>query len=257
MSDVHAAAQLGYCCAADVYQRGRPDYPDALRGWLRAALALGDGTTAVDLGAGTGKFTRLLRDTGTRVVAVEPVAGMLAQLRQNLPEVMALAGTAQKLPLAPGTAEAVTCAQAFHWFAGSAALEEIHRVLKPSGKLGLVWNVRDESVGWVAAVSELMRPYEAGVPRFHSGQWRRAFNGTAFSDLHETIFAYEHVGSAQAVIIDRVLSVSFISALPDAQKQQITAQLWALIDAHPELKGRERVAFPYQTRAYVCTRSPG
>ena len=256
MSDVHAAAQRGYCCAADVYQRGRPDYPDAVRGWLSDTLALVAGSTAVDLAAGTGKFTRLLRDTGARVVAVEPVAGMLAQLRESLPDVLALAGTAQNLPLRRGAAEAVTCAQAFHWFAGIHALEEIHRVLKPSGKLALVWNVRDESVDWVAAISELMRPYEAGIPRFQSGQWRRAFSGSLFSDLHETRFAYEHVGSAQAVIIDRVLSVSFIAALPDAQKQQVAGQLRALIGAHPELKGRERVAFPYQTRAYVCTRAP-
>jgi len=257
MSDVHSAAQRGFCCAPQTYERGRPDYPQPLRGWLSAALALRAGSTAVDLGAGTGKFTRLLCQTGAIVVAVEPLAGMLAQLHAGLPEVCALAGTAQNLPLKGGVAEAVTCAQAFHWFADSAALAEIHRVLKPGGKLGLVWNVRDESVSWVAAISELMRPYEAGVPRVHSGQWRHAFSAGLFSDLQETCFGYEHVGSSQSVIIERVLSVSFIAALPQGQQDELAGQLRALIAAHPALRGRERVGFPYQTRAYCCTRLPG
>jgi SAM-dependent methyltransferase len=253
VSDVHAAAQRGFGDAAGSYERGRPDYPQALRDWLGAALGLRSGSTVAELGAGTGKFTRMLAGTGAAVIAVEPVAAMLAQLRAGLPHVTALAATAQKLPLRAGVLDAVACAQAFHWFAGSAALEEIHRVLKPAGKLGLIWNVRDESVDWVAAISALMRPYEAGVPRFHSGQWRQAFGGGLFSDLTETCFELRHVGSAQAVIIERVLSVSFIAALPQSERERVAAQLRALIATHPALKGRDQVAFPYQTRAYCCT----
>ncbi|HEY5019426.1 MAG TPA: class I SAM-dependent methyltransferase [Steroidobacteraceae bacterium] len=172
----------------------------------------------------------------------------------GLPGVMALAATAQKLPFKRAVADVVTCAQAFHWFAGAAALEEIHRVLKPAGKLGLVWNVRDESVSWVAAISELMRPYESGVPRFYTDRWRQAFSGDLFGDLQETCFAYEHLGTPQAVVIDRVLSVSFIAVLPQEQKRQVADQLRTLIATDPALKGRDRIAFPYQTRAFCCTR---
>lgn len=255
MTDVHLAAQQGFAQAAQAYERGRPEYPQALRDWLSTALALRAGSTALDLGAGTGKFTRVLQHTGARVVAVEPVTGMLRQLSAVLPGVAALAATAQKLPFRPAVAEAVTCAQAFHWFAGAAAVAEIHRVLKPDGRLGLVWNVRDESVSWVAAVSELMRPYESGVPRFHTGQWREAFSGGLFGELQETRFAHQHIGTPQAVIIDRVLSVSFIAALPDEHRAKVADQLRALIAGTPELRGSDRIGFPYQTRAFCCTRS--
>jgi ubiquinone/menaquinone biosynthesis C-methylase UbiE len=253
MSDVHCAAQHGFAQAAQAYERGRPEYPEAVRDWLLTAMGLGAGCTALDLGAGTGKFTRVLCQTGASVIAVEPVTAMLRQLSAALPGVSALAATAQKLPFKPAVAEAVTCAQAFHWFAGAAALAEIHRVLKPGGRLGLVWNVRDESVGWVAALSELMRPHEGGVPRFYSGQWREAFSGGLFGQLREVRFSYQHVGTPQAVIIDRVLSVSFIAALPDEQRARVADQLRALIAATSELSGRDRIAFPYQTRAFCCT----
>jgi ubiquinone/menaquinone biosynthesis C-methylase UbiE len=254
MPDVHCAAQRGFAQAAQVYERGRPEYPAAIRDWLLNALALRAGTTVLDLGAGTGKFTRVLHQTGASVIAVEPVTGMLRQLSAGLPEVSALAATAQKLPFKPAVAEAVTCAQAFHWFADAAALAEIHRVLKPGGRLGLVWNVRDESVPWVAALSELMRPYESGVPRFYTGRWRETFSAGLFGQLQETRFPYQHVGTPQTVIIDRVLSISFIAALPDEHRARIADQLRALIAATPELRGRDRIAFPYQTHAFCCAR---
>ncbi len=146
------------------------------------------------------------------------------------------------------------CAQAFHWFSTQAALAEIHRVLKPDGRLGLVWNVRDESVDWVAAITDIITPYEGDTPRFHSGRWREAFTGEYFSDPELSCFAYSHVGSPQEVIMDRFLSVSFIAALPDAEKTRVTEQLRSLLATHPALKGRDTVAFPYQTQAYLCRR---
>jgi ubiquinone/menaquinone biosynthesis C-methylase UbiE len=137
----------------------------------------------MDLGAGTGKFTPLLVATGASVVAVEPVDAMRAQLLSNLPTVTALAASAQALPLADASVDAVLCAQAFHWFATPAALREIGRVLKVGGKLGLVWNVRDESVDWVAAITRIIAPYEGDTPRFHTGEWRRLFPSERFSQL--------------------------------------------------------------------------
>ncbi|HEY6452850.1 MAG TPA: class I SAM-dependent methyltransferase [Steroidobacteraceae bacterium] len=254
---MHPAAGRGFNLAAGAYERGRPDYPEALQSWLSHTLGLQPGATALDLGAGTGKFTRVLRRTGARVIAVEPVAAMLAQLSRALPEALALAATAQRLPFSSGVAEAVTCAQAFHWFADAEALAEIHRVLKPRGRLGLVWNVRDETVPWVAAITELMRPYERGTPRFHSGAWRLVFRGQPFGDLAQSSFAYQHVGPPQTVIVDRVLSVSFIAALPPERQQALSAQLRELITTHPDLRGRDRIAFPYRTQAFCCSRMPG
>nr|WP_315413212.1 class I SAM-dependent methyltransferase [uncultured Pseudomonas sp.] len=254
MTGVHASAQQGFSTQAVTYAQGRPDYPRQLTGWLTEALGVDAQSTVIDLGAGTGKFTRLLSTLAPTLIAVEPVRAMGAQLSKLLPDVRLVDGTADSIPLAAASADAVVCAQAFHWFSTQAALQEIHRVLKPEGRLGLVWNVRDESVAWVAAITAIITPYEGDTPRFHTGRWREAFTGELFSAPELSCFPYSHVGSPQEVIMDRFLSVSFIAALPDAEKAKVTAQLQDLIDTHPDLRGRDTVAFPYQTQAYVCRR---
>ncbi|MBC3963035.1 class I SAM-dependent methyltransferase [Pseudomonas simiae] len=254
MTGVHTSAQQGFSTQAVTYAQGRPDYPRQLTGWLADTLRINAQSSVIDLGAGTGKFTRLLSTLAPTLTAVEPVAAMGAQLTKLLPDVRLVNGTAESIPLPSASTDAVVCAQAFHWFSTEAALAEIHRVLKPDGRLGLVWNVRDESVDWVAAITEIITPYEGDTPRFHTGRWREAFTGEYFSDPEVTCFPYSHAGSPQEVIMDRFLSVSFIAALPDAPKAVVTAQLQALIDTHPALKGRDTVAFPYQTQAYVCHR---
>jgi SAM-dependent methyltransferase len=255
MSQVHHSAAQGFAAAADTYTRGRPSYPAELMPWLAQQLGLGAGATCVDLGAGTGKFTRLLARTGAAVLPVEPVAEMREQLAAALPGIAALAGTAQAIPLPDAAADAVVCAQAFHWFGTPEAVREIHRVLRPGGRLGLVWNVRDESVDWVAALTGIMAPYEGDTPRFRTGRWREAFGEGLFTGLEETCFPYQHVGSPREVIIDRVLSVSFIAALPNAERARVEAQMLDLIASHPVLRERESVAFPYVTHAYRCVRT--
>jgi len=258
MTQVHTSAQQGFTREAQAYVRGRPDYPAELLGWLRGELGLGAGRQAVDLGAGTGKFTKLLLQTGAAVTAVEPVDAMRAQLAAALPAVRGLAGTAQAMPLDDASADAVLCAQAFHWFARREALAEIHRVLRPGGQLGLVWNVRDESVDWVARLTAIVTPYEGDTPRFHKGDWRRPFDDTEgtplFTELRLSRFAYQHVGTPQEVIIDRFLSVSFIAALPPAEHAAVARELHTLVATHPALRGRETIAFPYETQAYRATR---
>jgi SAM-dependent methyltransferase len=254
MTGVHTSAQQGFSTQARTYAQGRPGYPRQLTGWLTDALGIDARSTVIDLGAGTGKFTRLLSSLAPTLIAVEPVAEMGAELAKLLPGVRLVNGTAESIPLASASADAVVCAQAFHWFSSEAALAQIHRVLKPDGRLGLVWNVRDESVDWIAAITAIITPYEGDTPRFHSGRWREAFTGEYFSAPELTCFAYHHVGSPKEVIMDRILSVSFIAALPAAEKATVTAQLQHLIDTHPALKGRDTVAFAYQTQAYACRR---
>jgi SAM-dependent methyltransferase len=245
MTPMHPAAREGFSHGAAVYAGGRPDYPSALLSWLRNALRLSGNSVVADLGAGTGKFTRLLMQTGAQIVAVEPVDSMRAQLIQGFPEIRATAGTAEATMLNSGSVNAVTCAQAFHWFATREALEEIHRVLAPQGMLGLVWNVRDESCDWVAALTALIAPYEADTPRFHTGRWRCAFTGDFFSPPELTLVPHQHVGTPQQVIIDRTF---------DAEKAVVTRKLQSLIDTHPQLKGRSEITFPYRTHAYQCAR---
>ena len=165
MTGVHTSAQQGFSSQAVTYAQGRPNYPRQLTGWLSDTLQINAHSTVIDLGAGTGKFTRLLNTLAPTLIAVEPVDAMAAQLHKLLPDVRLVNGTAESIPLPSATADAVVCAQAFHWFSTEAALAEIHRVLKPDGRLGLVWNVRDESVDWVAAITAIITPYEGDTPR--------------------------------------------------------------------------------------------
>lgn len=250
MESVHSSARQGFGQEAGAYAHGRPDYPDELLGWMSERLGLAAGSKAVDLGAGTGKFTRLLLRSGAEVTAIEPVAAMRDRLAEELPGVRVLEGTAQGMPLADASQDAVLCAQAFHWFANAAALREIHRVLRLGGSLGLVWNVRDESVDWVAELTHIVAPYEGSTPRFHTGEWRRAFAGAPFGPLQLREFSHRHVGPAEQVIIARTLSISFIAALPAEQKARVEQRLHDLIDNHPALRGQAQVAFPYRTEAY-------
>jgi SAM-dependent methyltransferase len=249
---MHEAAAKGFAKEAQAYARGRPEYPLAVDQWLRDSLKLDETCTVVDLGAGTGKFTRRLLATGANIIAVEPVQEMLAQLTRILPTVAARSGTAESIPVNNGALDAVVCAQAFHWFATKAALAEICRVLKPGGHLGLIWNVRNESVDWCAAMTAIMAPYEGDAPRFRSGDWRKVFPAEGFGPLREERFHNGHTGHPEQVIVDRVLSTSFIAALPRPQQHIVAARLRDLIATTPSLNRREEITVPYQTVVFSC-----
>lgn len=237
-----------------MYARGRPEYPPALTSWLTGSLSLAPGRSVADVGAGTGKFTRLLLAIGADVVAVEPVNAMRAQLQQSLPAVRALAGTTQSIPLLDGSLDAVVCAQAFHWFANRATLDEFHRVLKPGGKLGLVWNVRDESEDWMAQLTAIVEPYMGDAPRFRTGAWHQPFPHPGFTDLLEHRFEHQHIGAPEQVIVERFMSVSFIAALPPSESAAVRHRIETLIATHPALRGHATVSYPYETLALHCTR---
>lgn len=254
MAEIHQAATTGYTRGTSAYLRGRPTYPEAVKTWLREALLLGQGKTVLDVGAGTGKFIPLLQTTRATIHALEPVEAMRTEIEAKFPQVKAISGSAQNIPLPDASLDAIICAQAFHWFATPATLAEFSRVLKPGGTLGLIWNVRDETKDWVASLTDIMTPYEKDVPRYHTGHWRQMFPTPGFSALHETQFPHQHTGAPEDVIIARVLSVSFIASLPDEERAKITQKVRALIATTPELAGETTVSFPYATAAFCCTK---
>jgi len=252
VTEVHPIAAEGYGQAAQVYARGRPGFPPQALDWLTDDLQLKPGRFALELGAGTGKFTKLLAQTGAEVVAVEPVAAMLALLADDLPAVKTLRATAEDLPLGASCMDAVVCAQSFHWFATPASLSEIRRVLKPGGLLGLTWNVRDRSVAWVEELTRIMNRYEGDAPRYDDGEWRDVFPAPGFGPLREKSVPHAHTGNAERVIVDRVASVSFIAALPEATRQSVLNEVRALIAGTPELAGKSIVSMPYVTVMTSC-----
>lgn len=237
---------------AAAYARGRPDYPVALEEWLRRDLGLGEGKVAIDLGAGTGKFLPRLLAVDAAVIAVEPSVAMRSQLEALFPHVDAREGEAQAMPLADRSADAVICAQCFHWFPNEKALKEIRRVLKPTGRLGLVWNIRDATTPWVARIIEIMAPYDPGTPDYESQEWRKVFPADGFSELREHAFPNPQAGPPEKVIIDRVLSVGSIARLPRAERDRVIARVQDVINDTPELAGKPEITFPNTTFAYDC-----
>lgn len=251
---VHHAAAAGYKTSAETYVRGRPDYPPQVADWLTGTLGLNAHTAVIDLGAGTGKFTGRLVATGAQVIAVEPVAQMLEKLAAAYPDVLAVKGTATDLPLPDASVDVVVCAQAFHWFADTEALDEIARVLKPGGRLGLVWNLRDTRVSWVPKLDAIVNALEGDTPRYYTGAWRRVFPHPAFGPLQAQHFSHGHTGSPEDVIFNRVRSTSFIAALPEAERAKVDERIRAMIESEPELRGREVITVPYETAAFVAVK---
>src|SRR5450432_2107457 len=142
---VHEVAAAGFSDAAD-YEAARPSYPPEAVAWLIENLRIEPGKRVVDLAAGTGKLTRLLLPAGADLIAAEPVAGMRDTFRASVPGVPMMATTAEQLAFRDASLDAVTVAQAFHWFDHDRAIAALARVLKPGGRVGLVWNARDRSV---------------------------------------------------------------------------------------------------------------
>jgi SAM-dependent methyltransferase len=252
---IHPLARTGFGLAAAEYERSRPGYPAAAVEWLAARLGITDSSTVLDVGAGTGKLTRAVVPTGAKVLALEPVEAMRQHLAAALPDVEILdRGTAEEVPLPDGSVDAVVCAQAFHWFRGAEALAEFHRVLREGGGLGLLWNNRDESMGWVAELTRIIDPYESGVPRERYGLWRRAFDETTFfGPIERAEFRHEQSGDV-GWVLDRVGSMSFIASLPAETREDVFGQIRRLLETHPNTAGREEVTLPYRTEVFACRR---
>ncbi len=251
---VHDLVSSGFGTCAATYQTARPEYPPAIEQWLTNDLGISVKSMVLDLGAGTGKFSARLLAVGARVLAVDAVPEMLAQLAAKQPEVEVRRGSAEALPLESASVDAVVCAQAFHWFASGQVLAEIRRVLKPRGHLGLIWNVRDESVAWVAALTKILEPYEGEAPRYGTQAWRSLFPADGFSALRERHFVNHHSGLPEQVIVNRTLSISFIAALPRAEQQIVASKVRELIARTPELAGEAIGTFPYVTAAFSCSK---
>lgn len=143
--------------AAAVYETGRPDYPIQAVDWMLQPVVGGERRIRVaDVGAGTGKLTRALQELGAEVVAVDPDPKMLETLRANVHAVPTFVGSAERLPLPDAGVDAVVLGQAWHWVDPVRGAAEAARVLRPGGVLGLVWNVRDDTVPWVARLTQIM-----------------------------------------------------------------------------------------------------
>ncbi|TVT81815.1 class I SAM-dependent methyltransferase [Acinetobacter colistiniresistens] len=248
---LHPAAEKGFSLGAELYQQVRPSYPQEIAVWLQDRLQVGESSTVVDLGAGTGKFLPYLMQTQAKVIAVEPVTEMLQQLQQTYPTVECLQAFSNELPFANASIDAILCAQSFHWFANLETLTEIHRVLTASGHLGLIWNQRDSRVDWVKALADAIAPLEGDTPRYHSELWKQVFeNQTLFKLDGLQTFQQAHQGTVEQVVSKRLLSTSFIAAMPTVEQQQLKAKFEQIVFDFTGLTAQDQISFPYTTFAY-------
>jgi SAM-dependent methyltransferase len=248
VSRIHPAAADGFADNADDYERTRPGYPPAAIAHLREVLSLRAGVTVADVAAGTGKLTRLLMTTGASVIAVEPVAEMRAFLQRTSPGALVLDGTAEQLPLADASVDAITVAQAFHWFDGEAARREFRRVLRHDGLLAVVYNYRDISTPWLADVNRLVEGYRIRTPQQWDGAWRTAFEGVA---LEEASFDNPQVLTPDE-FVGRMRSMSYVGALPAEEQGRVLGEIARVVATHPDTAGRASLTVAQRTVVSVC-----
>jgi ubiquinone/menaquinone biosynthesis C-methylase UbiE len=223
---------------ADAYERGRPTYPAEAVTWMLGEHPL----TVLELGAGTGKLTRVMTGLGHDVHATDPDESMLAVLEQQVPAARAAVASAEDIPLPDRSVDAVVAAQAFHWFDLDAALPEIARVLRPEGRLCLAWNQRNEKIPWVRRLGALIGTQE---------QLRDPAQALIFSELFGFVEDREFShwqGIDRRTIQDLVLSRSNVAVLDADARAAKLAEVVAFYDEFG--RGMDGMQLPYVTRCF-------
>jgi SAM-dependent methyltransferase len=200
------------------------------------ALPLGEDAEVLDVGAGTGKLTRLLTQRYRRVIAVEPLDGMRAILKRVVPAAESHAGSAESIPLPDASVDGVFAGQAFHWFANDQAMTEFARVLRPGGILALIWNGPDDD-----RPSPLPERYRAYIEELHNAgltvfedapPWQDVIARGPFGEVHELAVPHDHLLD-RAGLLDNARSVSWIASLPDQEQDAILQRLDELLTDGP------------------------
>jgi ubiquinone/menaquinone biosynthesis C-methylase UbiE len=245
MNDEVRTRARSFGAVAEAYDKGHPGYPADAVSWL-----VGDQPrTVLELGAGTGKLTEELVRQGHDVHATDPDPEMLRMLRQRCPDVRTSIATAEAVPVPDRSVDVVVAAQAFHWFDPEQALPEIARVLRPGGRLALVWNESDERIPWVRRLGRILGGSE-GPPEESLAALVRS---PLFGFLHETTF-----GSWQTVdrvsIVDLVVSRSHVATMGDAERDATVADVLALYDDYG--RGMDGMRLPYVVRCFRASPVP-
>jgi len=239
----HEARARSFGPAAGIYERARPSYPtEAVQRLLPAGAR-----DVADVGAGTGKLTSVLVGLGLNVTAVEPSEGMRGQFAQVLPDVPILAGSGERIPLPDGSVDAVLFGQAWHWVEPRRAATEVARVLRPGGRLGLVWNVRDESVGWVAELTRLVSP-----PSVRDDD--DVIVGPPFGPGRRFDVKWSQPMTRDG-LVDLIASRSNIIRISPDEREALLGRVRELAETQPSLAGRPEFSLPYVTQCWAFDRS--
>jgi SAM-dependent methyltransferase len=232
------------------YEAGRPEYPFDAVAWMLERMSAAS-RRIVDVGAGTGKLTRVLvHAPGAEVVAVDPDAAMLVSLRQSVPGVPTFQGSAERMPLPDASVDAAVLGQAWHWVEPIAASEELGRVMRPGGVLGLIWNIRDERVDWVRRLTDIM----------HSSPAENMVNGSGV-DGPRIAMPFGQVETqrwewtrpmTRTQLHQMALSRSYLITAPPAERAEIVEGMDALFDELGLTDGT--IDLPYVTHVFRAVR---
>jgi len=244
---------------AKIYEAFRPGYPAECAQLLQSELKISENTRVLDLAAGTGKVSRMLLPMCgvEQLVAVEPLDGMRAELQRALPNVTALPGTAENIPLPDSSVDVVVVGDAFHWFKPE-ALFEIHRVLKSGGRLCMQWNDPDVATGahfmkmLFFKVVGSRKP--AGTPTYWDNLWRVPFSQSClFTPLEMRRIKHTTAMSPEQMVMF-VDSLSWIAYLSEEERRLVAEEVRAEIASDPYSAGKQVIDVPYNTDIYWCTK---
>jgi SAM-dependent methyltransferase len=235
---------LAFAAVADAYDRARPSYPLQAAEWLTGRVP----STVVELGAGTGKFTDLLVALGHDVLATDPLDEMLAHLRLRHPDLRVATAPAEQIPAATRSVETVVAAQSFHWFDAERALREVARVLKPEGRIALVWNERDERVPWVRKLGELISTHDQNLDPSDV-----LVGSRLFGYVEETTFRHWQP-LRRAELRDLARSRSNVAVLDPGAQDRVLRKVDELFEDYS--RGPDGLLLPYVARCFRAVVRP-
>ncbi|WP_275293883.1 class I SAM-dependent methyltransferase [Amycolatopsis sp. La24] len=227
-AELHARRASSFGDQAGAYARHRPDYPLAALEWGMSG-ANRPVREVLDLAAGTGKLTEGLAGLGRSVTAVEPDPDMLAELSRRLPDVPALLGKAEDIPLPDASVDAVFVGQALHWFDLAPAFAQIRRVLRPGGAVVALWNHDDESVPWVLEFARLVR---TGISRGFADS-AQPLRADGFGPFEQDRFAHTHRRSIDSLLAT-VATHSHLLVASEPDRDRTLARAREYLESVPE-----------------------
>ncbi|KAI0079913.1 S-adenosyl-L-methionine-dependent methyltransferase [Panus rudis PR-1116 ss-1] len=264
---VHKVAQQGFGDGTnELYDRARPSYQPLALSHIRKAVRGSAPLNVLELGAGTGIFTRALlahpewTQSIRQLKAIEPSEGMRKVFSDTVKDerVSVADGTFEKTGVEDGWADLVVVAQAFHWCPDyDKAAQEFARVLKPNGIVTLIWNLEDrDAAPWVAQLRDRVESHEQGTPQFRLMLWRAVFSTESYQRLfepQEEVTWETPIPGTRQIAIDRACSKSYIAVLPPDEKEKVKKDVGEIIDKGDGMKwiDKDKGIFEYPYKTYV------
>ncbi len=234
----------------EIYAKARPKYAAGLFDYLKSEVGAPAGSVFADIGSGTGIFTEQLLACGYKVYAVEPNGDMRRKAEEKLSEnadFISVSGSAGDTNLPDESVDFITAAQAFHWFDAEAFARECRRILKPSGKVIIVYNSRDEKADCTKALAELRQKYNPEFHGFSNGMSEEKciafFAGKCDIFRADNSQVYDRQG-----YINRVLSSSYSLAQGDERYARYLEEINGIFDA---FSNDGIITVPTETVAYI------